>query len=275
MKKLDDYTVIMSVYNKVNSIHLKISIESILNQTHKANEFILIKDGPLTEEQEEVLNEIIEKNSEIFKIVSFKDNMGAGTAYNKGIEMCSNEWAAIMDSDDYAVNTKFEKQMTYLLEHKEIDVIGSNAIEFIDNIENVVSTRIMPEFNEEIVKFAHGRCPMIQPTVIFRVDAVRNNGSYQKSPLTEDYDLYIRMIQNNCKFYTYQEVLYYVRTSEEFFKRRGGIKYLKHILKFKYKYLKQGFFTIPQFIKTALASIVVTIMPNFLRAFIYKKFLRK
>ena len=213
-------------------------------------------------------------NKEIVKIVNFDDNKGAGIAYNKGIELCTNKWASIMDSDDFADPTKFEKQMKYLSNHEDVDVIGSNAVEFMNIISNVVSTRIMPETNEEIISFGHGRCPIIQPTAIFKVEAVRNAGSYQHSPLTEDYDLYIRMIMNGCKFYTYQEMLYYIRTSKDFYKRRGGIKYLKPILGFKYKYYKKGFFTTKQFIKTFMSSLIVSLMPNKIRAIIYKKYLR-
>lgn len=272
---MENYSVIMSVYHKVNPEHLRISIESILNQTFRTNEFILIKDGKLTEEQEKVLDKIIKDNKSIFKIHSFEENRGAGPAYNVGIDMCTNKWAAIMDSDDFAVPEKFEKQMKYLSNHDDIDAIGTNAVEFLNDMENIVSTRIMPESNEDIIKFGHGRCPLIQPTVIFKVESVKKAGSYQESKLTEDYDLYIRMIMNGCKFYTYQEILYYIRTSEDFFKRRGGFKYLKPILGFKYKYYKKGFFTTGQFLKTACSSLVVAIMPNFLRTFIYKKFLRK
>lgn len=274
MNKIDKYSVIMSIYYKVAPIDLEMSINSILNQTYATNEFILIKDGKLTKEQENVLDKFIRNNKKIFKIYQFDENKGAGVAYNKGIEMCTNKWAAIMDSDDFARKDKFEKQMDYLYKHKDIDVISSNAIEFIDNIENVISTRIMPENNEEIIKFAHARCPIIQPTAIFRVESVLKAGSYQHSPLTEDYDLYIRMIINGCKFYTYQEILYYIRTSESFFKRRGGIKYLKPILSFKWRYFRKGFFTFKQFLKTFIASFFVASIPNFLRKYIYKKFLR-
>ena len=223
MKKIENYSVIMSIYSKVKPEHLETSIESIMKQTHRTNDFIIIKDGVLTKEQNEVIDKFYRKNNEIISIYSFDDNKGAGEAYNLGLKKCKNKWAAIMDSDDIVAADKFEKQMKYLSEHQEIDVIGTNAVEFLGEIDNIVSTRIMPEFNEEIVKFAHGRCPMIQPTVIFKVKSVIDSGSYQDSPLTEDFDLYIRMIRNGYKFYTYQEVLYYIRTSEDFFKRRGRI----------------------------------------------------
>ena len=272
--KIDNYSVIMSVYDKVNPEHLRMSIESIMNQTYKTNEFILIKDGKLTDEQEKVINEIVSNNKYLFKIIEFKVNKGAGTAYNAGIDLCTNKWAAIMDSDDIAVKTKFEKQMTYLAKNDDIDVIASNAVEFLESTDNIISTRIMPEYNEDIIKFAHSRCPLIQPSAIFNIKKVKSSGSYQHSPLTEDYDLYIRMIENNCKFYTYQEILYYIRTSEDFFKRRGGFKYLKPILSFKYKHFKNGFFSFYEFLKTFFASLIVALMPNYIRTIIYKKLLR-
>lgn len=275
MKNLENYSVIMSIYSKVKPTDLQMSIESILNQTHKTNEFIIIKDGKLKNEQENILKKIFKNNKEIIKIIELENNVGAGPAYNKGLDICTNKWAAIMDSDDYADLTKFEKQMKFLKKHKDIDVLGTNAVEFINDIDNIISSRIMPETNEEIIKFSHGRCPIIQPTAVFNVESVRKAGNYQTSPLTEDYDLYIRMIMNNCQFYTLQEILYYVRTSEDFYKRRGGVKYLKPILSFKYKYYKKGFYSFSEFIKTSSSSLIVSLMPNVLRSLIYKNFLRK
>ena len=273
-KKIPDYSVIMSVYKKVLVDDLKSSIESILNQTHRTNNFIIVKDGPLTTEQNKLIKKIYNDNKGIVKIITLDKNSGAGKAYNEALKICINDYAAIMDSDDYAVETKFEKQLAYLSEHSEIDAIGSNAIEFVDNIDNIVSKRIMPQTNDEIVKFAHARCPLIQPTVVFKVKSIIEAGGYQDSPLTEDYDLYIRMIMNNCVFYNFPEILYYIRTSQDFFKRRGGIKYLKFVSSFKYKYYKKGFFSLKQFLKTAISSFVVSLMPNWLRTWFYKKYLR-
>lgn len=269
-----EYTVIMSIYIKVNPNYLKESIDSIVNQSFKPKKIILIKDGKLSDEQNFIIDNFNNNYKNLFDIYEFNDNKGAGYAYNFALDKCITKWAAIMDSDDIADLHKFEKQMNYLNQHKNIDLIASNAVEFIDRKDNIISTRIMPQNNEEIVKFAHGRCPIIQPTAIFNVKSVIDAGSYQHSPLTEDYDLYIRMIMNGCRFYTYQEILYYIRTSEDFFKRRGGMKYLKPILSFKYKYLKNGFFSTKQFLKTFLSSLVVSLMPNKMRTFIYKKFLR-
>jgi glycosyltransferase involved in cell wall biosynthesis len=273
--RLPQYTVIISVYDKVGIEVLKESIDSIINQSYKPENIIIIKDGILTEHQEKLINTYLKDFQRLITIMEFSENMGTGFVYKEAIMKCKTEYVAIMDSDDYVIPTKFEKQVKFLQEHPEVDILGSNAVEFLDRIDNVISTRIMPESNEEIIKFARKRCPLIQPTAIFKKESVIKAGNYQSARIAEDYDLYIRMIQNGCKFHNLQEVLCYVRTNKEFFKRRGGIKYAIIIMKFKYKHYKNGFFTLKDFIITGGASMVVSLLPNFIRESIYKKFLRK
>lgn len=273
MKK--DYTVIMSIYNKVLPEYLTVSIESVLSQTISPKEIIIVKDGPLTIEQEAVLVSIFEKNEKLFKIITFSNNQGCGSAYNAALKKCNTKYAMIMDSDDYIVPEKNEKQLKFLLAHEEYDMVGSNVYEFIDDISNVISFRKMPSTNDDIYTFAHKRCPMAQPTVMFKVKSVLDAGSYQKSKLTEDYDLYIRMILNKCNFYNFDEVLTYMRVNENFYARRGGLRYLKLIISFKYKWYKNGFFSLKEFIITGGSSLVVSLMPNKLRTFVYKKLLRR
>ncbi len=133
----------------------------------------------------------------------------------------------------------------------------------------------MPETDLDIKKMAHKRCPIVQPSAMFRVSKVLESGSYQPSKLTEDYDLYIRMIQHGCIFHNLQEVLSYTRVARDFYARRGGFSYLKPILGFKYKWYKNGFFTFREFIITGGSSLLVSLMPNWMRSIVYKKLLRK
>ena len=269
-----EYTVIMSIYIKVPVEYLKISIDSVLNQTLLPKKFIIVKDGSLTDKQNELIEKILKEN-DIIEIIEFKDNKGCGPAYNEAIKMCKTKYAMIMDSDDYIVPNKSEEQLRFLSENPSYDIVGSNVDEFIDNIDNVVAHRILPEKNEQIIKFAHKRCPLAQPTAMFNVESVIKAGSYQESKLTEDYDLYIRMIMNNCKFYNFQKVFTYMRVNEDFYNRRGGLKYLKPILGFKYKWYRKGFYSFKEFIITSSSSLIVSIVPNKLRTLIYKKLLRK
>lgn len=269
-----NYTVIMSIYKKVPVQFLKVSIDSVLNQTITPDEFIIVKDGPLTSEQNELINKINFENNKIIKIINFEQNVGCGIAYNEAIKQCKTKYATIMDSDDYIIPTKNEQQLLFLEKHNEYDIIGSNVYEFMGNIKNITSLRLLPEKHEDIVKFAHKRCPIAQPTAMFKVESVIKSGNYQNSKLTEDYDLYIRMMMKECKFYNMQNVLTYMRVNDDFYSRRGGIKYVKPILSFKYKWYKNGFYSLPQFLITFFASLFVSLIPNKLRKNIYNKLLR-
>ncbi len=269
-----DYSVIMGIYYKVPSKYLKTSIESVLNQTIKPKKIIIVKDGKLTGEQEKTLSDLIFQKDKLFEIISFSENKGSGPAYNEALKHCFTEYAMIMDSDDYISPEKAEKELLFLNNNKEYDIVGTNVFEFINKIDNIKVLRKMPETHEEIVKFAHKRCPLVQPSAMFKVRSVIDAGGYKESKLTEDYDLYIRMIMNNCKFHNIQKVYTFVRVSEDFYARRGGIKYLKPIIGFKYRWYKKKFYTLGEFLKTSAASLIVSLLPNRMRAFIYDYFLR-
>ena len=111
---LDNYSVLMSVYYKENPEWLKESIESMLKQTIKTNDFVLIEDGKLTRELEDIVVEYERKYPDIFNVVRLEENIGLGPALEKGINICKNEIIARMDSDDISVATRCEKQLKEL-----------------------------------------------------------------------------------------------------------------------------------------------------------------
>ena len=270
-----EYSVLMSVYYKENPVWFKESIESILNQTVKTNDFVLIEDGPLTEELENIVLEYQKKYLKLFNVVRLKENVGLGHALAVGIEKCKNELIARMDSDDISVPDRCEKELKMFNNQNELDMVGSNIIEFTDNIENALAYRKLPESDSEIKKYMRRRNPFGHPSVMFRKSKVLEAGNYRPYYLCEDYDMWIRMSKINSKFYNIQEVLVYMRIGKDFYKRRGGIKYLKSILKFKNEQYKNGFYSFKDYIITAGTSTVICLMPNFIRDIFYKKFLRK
>ena len=269
------YSVLMSVYFKDNPDWLKYSLDCMLNQTIFPDEFVIVEDGPLTNELENVIQEYYKKYKKIFKIIKLEKNMGLGPALKIGVENCKNEWIARMDSDDYSPEDRIAKQFSVIGNHPEIGIVGSNANEFSGEITNVLTRVILPETNEEIVKFSKKRCPYRHSGIMYKKSEVLRAGNYQECYLCEDYDLYARMELNGVKGYNIQEPLLYVRVNPKFYDRRGGTKYLKSILKFKKRLYKCGFFTTKEYIVTCSAHIVVCLMPNKLREFIYKKLLRK
>lgn len=272
---LKKYSVLMSVYYKENPTWLKESIESILNQTVRTNDFVLIEDGILTEELEKIVEKYEKEYPEIFNIVRLKENVGLGPALAIGIKECKNELIARMDSDDFSVPERCEKELFMFEKDNSLDMVGSNIIEFTENIKNVQAYRKLPELDSEIKKYMRRRNPFGHPSVMFKKSKVLEAGNFKSYYLCEDYDMWIRMAKVNAKFYNIQEVLVYMRIGKDFYKRRGGIKYLKSILKFKREQYKNGFYSFKDYVITAGTSMVICLMPNFIRDIFYKKFLRK
>ena len=269
-----DYSVLMSVYIKEKPEYLKMSIESMLHQTCPPDEFIIVKDGPLTDELNNVIDDFA-FNSSIFKVINLEKNQGLGLALAYGLLHAKNELIARMDSDDFAVPYRCEKQLDFFKRDSEFEIVGSYEAEFIDNIDNVVSVHKVPENHEEIAKTMRRRCSVLHPTVMFKKQAVLRCGNYRDVRLYEDYDLFVRMIfENKSKAYNIQECLYYIRTSEDFYKRRGGLKYARTVLKFKWGMFRKKYMTFIDFVISGLGQAFVCVMPNFFRKWFYKTFLR-
>lgn len=270
------YTVLMSVYYKEKPEYLSLSIESMLNQTVKPDEFIIVKDGSLTTELDEVINNFVTAYPEMFNIIVNETNLGLGPALAKGIENSKNELIARMDSDDYAVSTRCERQLDKFREDPKLGMVGSYEAEFVDTVDNVISIHRVPSENDEIERFMHRRCSVLHPTVMYKKSAVLKSGNYQSVLLYEDYDLFARMVlEYHIKSYNIPEPLYYIRTSEDFFKRRGGIKYAKTVLKFKWGQYRKGYMSSMDFCISGLGQAFVCVLPNSLRKSFYMKFLRK
>lgn len=269
-----NYSVLMSVYIKEKPEYLTLSIESMLHQTCPPDEFILVKDGPLSDELNQVIDSFA-KNNPIFKVISLETNQGLGLALACGINQANNELIARMDSDDYSVPDRCEKQLMAFASNKELDVVGSYEAEFIGSIDNVVSVHKVPENHDEIVKAMRRRCSILHPTVMFKKQAVLNSGNYHDVKLYEDYDLFVRMIlEKKSNPYNIQECLYYIRTSEDFYKRRGGLKYARTVLKFKWVMFRKKHMSFIDFVVSGLGQAFVCIMPNTFRKWFYKTFLR-
>lgn len=273
MKK--KYSILMSVYYKEKPEWLSYSIQSMLDQTLFPDEFVLVKDGPLTSELDSVIDAFRKKYPKLFNIIELKENMGLGPALQIGIENCKNEYIARMDSDDYSVPNRIEKQFEMFEKYPELGLVGTNVEEFEDSIENVNCHVILPELHDEIYKFSKKRCPFRHPSLLYKKSEVLKAGNYRKFYLCEDYDLYVRMLRAGCKCYNIQEPLVYMRIGSDFYKRRGGSRYMKTILKFKNEQLKIGYFSLGDYLKSTIPHIVVCLMPNKMRDWVYRNLLRK
>lgn len=272
-----NFSVLISVYNKERPEYLKESLQSIFSQTLPAKEVILVEDGPLTNDLDFIIHKFEQQESTL-RIIKLPQNVGLGSALNEGLRYCSYEYVARMDSDDICFPERFEKQINYLENHPDIDVIGCWTKEFhLDNQGNKIITSLkrFPHTVWENFKYCTKRCPVEHPAVIFKKRAVLAAGGYQHCYLFEDYHLWARMFVNGCKFYNIQEPLLFFRMSNESFIRRGGYKYAINEYRTLKTFKNIGFLTNNEFYYAIFTRFPVRIMPNSIRKFIYTKFLRK
>lgn len=267
------FSVLMSLYWKERQEFLRLSLKSVFNQSLPPDEVVLVEDGPVGEELEKVVNEFSAEHPEM-KVVRLPQNGGLGKALNEGLRHCSHELVARMDTDDIAMPCRFERQVDYMSRHPETDAVGAWIDEFIDDRSNVVSTRRLPETNEEIRAFASSRNPINHPVVMFRKSAVEKAGGYMDFPLFEDYYLWARMLVDGSRFHNLQESLLWFRSSPDMFRRRGGWKYAYDEARFLLTLRKLGLSSGVQTVKNICLRFGVRIMPNAVRGFIYKHLLR-
>lgn len=273
--KYPDFSVLMSVYYKEKPKYIRECFDSLLNQTVKANQWIIVKDGPLTDELENILNEYDKKNSGLIKFVPMKENVQLGRALKVGVEACDNEIIARMDTDDICVSDRFERQLREFSKDPQLDICGSYIKEFSGNMNNILSERLVPLTNKEIIQYQKRRSAYNHMTVMFKKSSVLKSGNYEHAPLMEDDMLWTRMILSGCKGMNIPEYLVYARTGLDMINRRGGYAYFKKYKASRKKVYDLGLASYWDYLYTILVQFIVAMMPQKMRQFIFVKILRK
>ena len=216
-----------------------------------------------------------------FKLIQLSENQGLGRALNVAVNNCNNELIARMDSDDIAISDRFEVQLKTFNSNKSessesIDICGGQIEEFIDSPANIVGKRVVPETDEEIKLFMKKRCPLNHVTVMFKKSAVLNAGNYQDWFWNEDYYLWIRMALKGQRFANVPETLVKVRVGKDMYARRGGDKYFRSEVGIQKLMLTEGLIDTKTYISNYTKRYIVQkMMPNSIRAWVFKKFARK
>ena len=271
---MTNFSVLMSVYNKENPDFLRQSLDSIFNQTLPPSEVVLVQDGPLTEQQLEVIARFQAAHNEL-KTVPLAECHGLGDALNEGLRHCSFDLVARMDTDDISKPERFKTQIEWMEAHPETAACGCWIDEFTGNVSHIISSRRPPRDHKDIVNFARQRNPLNHPTVVFRRQAVEAAGGYQHFYLFEDYYLWIRMIMAGSRFHNIQQSLLYFRMSDDMFLRRGGFKYTRSEIKLQHQLHQIGFIDWSTMARNIAYRAVVRNMPNKLRRLVYISLLRR
>lgn len=267
-------SVLMSVYVADNPEHLQAAVDSIVSQTYSPDEFVIVEDGPITDEMRQVLDTLGENNTIEVRRFPLATNQGLGRALRYGLKMCRNEWVARMDSDDISLDDRFAKQVDYIETHRDIDMVGSWIDEYDDHMEHRVSIRKVPERQDAIISAMKKRSPFNHMSVMYRKSILEKVDSYEDCAYFEDYYLWCKLVLADAKFHNVQESLVKARAGLAIADRRGGLPYVKHIIAFQVKLYRIGFLTLGSALVNSVVRIVVAVAPKHLRQLFYRKALR-
>ena len=268
-----EFSVLMTVYDKEKPYNLRKSLLTSYQQTIKPTEIILVCDGELTQELYDEI-ERIKSEIPILKVYQLDTNVGSGPASRFGVEKCNTDLIARMDSDDYSVETRFEKQIKAFEENPNLVMVGTNILE--KNTE-FTALKTVPKKTEEIREYSKFRNPFNNPSSMMKKEYILKVGNYRKFRYLEDYDLTVRLIHDNPTkdFLNIQEPLVVMQTDDSSYLRRGGLLYVKTEFFLQVDFYKRGYLTKFELCRNIFVRNIVRVMPNSVRKLIYKKKMRE
>lgn len=254
MKKV---SIIMGVYNIPSSDILKKSINSILNQTYKNIEFIIIDDGS-TNDTFEWAKKFTSNDKRVI-LYRNKENQGLTKTLNIALKHATGDYIARMDGDDFCELNRIEKQVKFLEDNKEYSLVASN-IKLFDE-KGVWGERKNNEvINKEDFLFTS---PIPHPTILtykWCFDKVNGYKEIWYTNRNEDYDIFMRMFANNIRMYVIQQDLYFYREDKTCYNKR---KYKYRICEFMVRL--KGFYQLklyPKAIPYVIKPLIVGLIPQ-------------
>lgn len=265
----------MAVYINDDPEYFRAAVESMLNQTLRPSQIVIVCDGKLRDYHNSIISSFEKSYEHLFTIIRIKENLGVWNALNKGLKFCKNELIARMDSDDISVSQRCAIQMLKFQENPELDYIGSYAKEFVCSTENVVSVRKVPLTSDEIKSYAKRRNPFNNPTVMYKKSKVIACGGYRKMKRCEDYDLAVRLIMSGAVCENIPKSLLFYRLTEDTFDRRKNWNNTKGFIYVRFLNWRRGFCSFWDFLLLSLLQVILCFMPTCATKWFYQKILRK
>ena len=222
-------SVVMSCFNCAET--LCDAIDSLLNQTFRDNEYIFIDDCS-TDNTLNILEGYALKDNRI-KIIKNAQNKGLAFSLNKGIQSSLGSFIARMDADDISLPLRFEKQMNFLKQNPNVDVLGTGAI-LINGQRKKLGTLLIEEKHADIIKRRYKNSLFIHPSIIAKKSFFERNNYYDTTLLrAQDADLWMRGIENSNYHNLQEELIQYT------VKEGTSFKILRYTTQVKYINMKR------------------------------------
>ena len=269
------FSVLMSLYLKEKPEYLNEALKSVINQTVKPNEIVIVYDGPITTELKSVVEQYVSNNPGLIKIIDNPENKGLGLALADGVPQCTYELIARMDTDDICRKDRFEKQLEEFVKDPRLDICGSHILEFEEKEENIVARRRVPLVDKDIKEYQKRRDGFNHVSVMFKKKSVLAAGNYQSCLLMEDTLLWANMFMNGAKGKNIDDYLVYVRIGKDMYERRGGFDYYKKYKAGTRKVYETGYISWVDYKMTLIVQFIVAAIPNRVRGFVFKNLLHR
>ena len=219
-----DISVLMSIYNEALD-DIRTSIHSVLSQTVKDTEIIIVNDNPGRKDIHWLLDEMVSLHSNI-TVIHNTENIGLAASMNKALQHANGQYIARMDADDYSLPTRFEKELKILC-NDEADVVSTNYAligpegEFLND--GKPAGRHIEE-GQDITELLVFNGLVHHPTVMMKKEALIRVGGYRIFPCSQDQDLWIRMLESGARFVYLDEVLLHYRIRKDSISQKKGLQ---------------------------------------------------
>ena len=264
-------SVLLPVYKKDCPVFFEEALSSVLGQTYADIKVLVGVDGPVEGILAEKLSAI--ENDERIEVIRFKENRGLACVLNDLVARSRElgvEFLARMDADDKCVSDRFERQLKFLQENPDVDVVGGKIEEIDQNGEKNGKAVQYPLTHDDCRKFFRYRDPLAHPATFFRMryfdKAKGYRPEYRKN---QDTMLWYDGFLNGCIFANLSETVLHFRVAPDFYSRRNGWKRAKQMLTDRMKMNKALGYDLSANL-FALAMFCMTISPTWLKKFLYR-----
>ena len=261
----------MTAFRKDNPEFAKLAIDSMLRQTKPTNDFVLVCDGPLTPELNDLIEDYVKNNPDVFNVIRLEENVGLGKALKTGLLECKNELVARMDDDDVSVPDRCEKQIKLFEDRPEVSIVGSYMDEFEEDYTHPVRTKAVPCELDEIKKYSRRRNPFNHSTVMFKKSAIIAAGNYSEMRTNQDVELWTRFLNAGYIGCNIPESLVLFRFDVNTYQRRKNRKNVKLMIDVWRGFRNKKYCSYSDYLFVYWSQIAVFLMPSFVLKWLYKK----
>ncbi len=264
-------SVLMSVYAREVPAALDAALASLVAQTVRPAEVVLVRDGPLTPELDAVITPYAAALP--LRTIALDCNQGLAAALNRGLQKVTQPWVMRFDSDDICVPERIAIQSA-IMARGDVDVFGGQIDEFETDVDSAHRSRRVPLEHAGILRFARRRNPFNHMTVCYRTEMARAAGGYPAIPFMEDYALWIELLASDARAANCPEILVHARVGNGMIARRGGVAYVHSEWRLQGLMRRLGFKSRVRCLVDGVLRSSVFLAPHGVRSLVYEKALR-